>query len=109
MPPALPPRWSALTWRRSIIRSSTKLAVAAPGMEGFAGPSPEADRQQLAGVTRAASIAATKFSHAQASENEAGKWQDSRESEMAAMWTRRDFDGHEMLSAGRFPLAQWAK
>jgi penicillin-binding protein 2 len=87
----------------------TKLAVAAPGMERFAEPSPETDRPQLAGITPAASVAANIFRHTQPSEVEAGKWQDSNESEMAAMWTRRDLDGHEMLSAGRFPLAQWAK
>ena len=37
-----------------------------------------------------------------------GKSEIRDEAEMAAIWTKRDAEGHEMLNAGRFNLAQWA-
>jgi penicillin-binding protein 2 len=85
-------------------QQTSKLAVAAPGMEGFAAPFSDSGREQLAEATRAA----TRASAARSPEVRAGKSEIGDEAEMAAMWTKRDAEGHEMLTAGRFNLAQWA-
>jgi penicillin-binding protein 2 len=75
---------------------TTKLALAAPGMEGFAAPVEE--RQRVAAAPQNSRLTTP-----------VDRWpQSAAELEMAALWTRRDSEGQEMLDAGRFPLAQWA-
>ncbi len=85
------------------LKPETKVAVAAPGMEPFAGDS-VAERRQLAAGTAPAPI----VSRARHPRLEPGKPEMTNDLEMAAMWTKQDADGHEVLHAGRFALAQWA-
>jgi penicillin-binding protein 2 len=81
----------------------TKVAIAAPGMEQFAGDSDGAVAQ-VGEVSAPAATAGRVQSHDVPKQPPESK----TDMEMAAMWTQLDPDGHEVLHSGRFALAQWA-
>jgi penicillin-binding protein 2 len=81
----------------------TKVAVAAPGMEQFAGDSDIPAATELA-------TAATPPAANQPEQGRVPKQSlPADDREMAAMWTQHDADGHETVHAGRFALARWGQ